>query len=287
MAIFPHFELEGLVPLGLCTMVPIICAAFCRLRIESEAGNLHWERATATSVLSSRFGSEWDLVLALQRLAVGVFILWSIKWKVNSPYRAMIPRKGMKPFGLGGWQACATFTVWNWILMGLYHAVLGVLGVARCTAGNDAVEKAVHVYVWRALWVVFELAFSCCVLVFSSVWLVLIPAAHMQPADMRPAVVSAFYNWFSLAAHNLNLVFMALDLVSNNMEFLHAHFSFILIWGSIYIPFNWAFHAQYGVWFYFFLDHTKQLASWWILSLLIVLYKSFEMGGAICHYLKG
>lgn len=67
--------------------------AIQRIRSAAASGQLMWEvHANAESTLLARGegGQAMDALLAVARLATGVSILWSVKWKVRTMLNARI-----------------------------------------------------------------------------------------------------------------------------------------------------------------------------------------------------
>eukprot|EP00961_Rhodomonas_salina_P006629 90074-Rhodomonas_salina.1 len=66
-----------------------------------------------------------------------------------------------------------------------------------------------------------------------------------------------FFSFWALCFHNLNVVFMGLELAVNALPFRRAHAPFAALYGVCYVCFSWVFHHYTGVWYYFFLDYNR------------------------------
>ena len=53
------------------------------------------------------------------------------------------------------------------------------------------------------------------------------------------ANTSPMFHWAALVMHNLNLVFMFMELALNGMRFVPWHVGFVILYGSSYVFFSW------------------------------------------------
>ena len=116
-------------------------------------------------------------------------------------------------------------------------------------------------------------------LIFLAVWLILLPAAYKSTGtDM------GLFSAPSLAAHNLNFVFMLTEALLNRLCITSYHFIFVFYYGGLYVVFSWIFYAFHHFFFYFFIDWRYPLVligrlSWHLLSPQTVGNSSTERGG--------
>ena len=143
--------------------------------------------------------------------------------------------KLIKRMVLHGFERFSPFTVWCWSLLGLYFFMVSVAGIADIM--NNEILLAItssSPYV-RMCTVLFEVSFSVAFLVSSIVTYVLIPGCEKQGVP-----VDAFYKPFSLLFHNANVVFACLESLINTITFVPSHFVFVVLWGTMYVVFSWA-----------------------------------------------
>uniref|UniRef100_A0A7S0FBS4 Glycerophosphocholine acyltransferase 1 n=1 Tax=Pyrodinium bahamense TaxID=73915 RepID=A0A7S0FBS4_9DINO len=179
----------------------------------------------------------------------------------------------------GGPTAFATFTVWCWSLIGVYGIAAGIVSAlaAAGVQGSSPCAAAAACVVW----VLFEVMFSCAVLVFLVVWLVLIPQAYvMTHTDL------GLLGWQPVSMHNLNLLFMMTEMLLNRLIFVPAHALFAMYYGITYIVFSWLWFAYAGVFFYFFIDWRRPLVVLGYTVLIALVWASFVGGQQLTRWAK-
>lgn len=122
-------------------------------------------------------------------------------------------------------------------------------------------------------WVLFEVCFPIAFLVSSIVTFVLIP--HAKKANLP---TDNFYVIIPLIMHNANILFMALEIIANQIPFSVWHFPFLWIYGIAYCVFSWIWNHYHGYYFYFFLDYTRPGAIVWYIALLSIVGLFFSVG---------
>jgi hypothetical protein len=93
---------------------------------------------------------------------------------------------------------------------------------------------------------------------------VLIPSTRKQGLPL-----STFFCVPAVMMHNLNDAMMAAELLLSNMTFSAWHFPFCMIFGIMYVIFQWKLVQRTNVFYYFFLDYDKPFALLWYIGLLI------------------
>jgi hypothetical protein len=124
-------------------------------------------------------------------------------------------------------------------------------------------------------WVLFEVSFPVGFVVSSIVTFVLIP--HAKRTDMP---TDNFFVIIPILMHNVNIVFMALEIIVNRIPFSLWHFPFILLYGICYGVFSWVFYHYYGFYHYFFLNYDRKGAIYWYIALMVIIGGFFILGYA-------
>jgi len=164
------------------------------------------------------------------------------------------------------------FTVEAWCLQGAY-----LLGATVCSASTlYGLELPFGEWVPTALWMAFEVSFAVAVLVSFIVKYVLIPGVLGKGQS-----VDNFFEIDDLLMHNCNVLFMALELLFNDLPITLGHFPLAALWGLTYVVFSWVWLAWKGVCWYDFLDPTLPNACVVHTVLVSVLGVFFAIGAGI------
>lgn len=173
-----------------------------------------------------------------------------------------------------------TFTFWSWTLIAVYLCLVGLASTLHWAGLKNCDGKWTQVFC-AAMWVLFQTMFSCAILVFLVVWLVLLPFAEiMYHTD------GGMLSWTVLSAHNLNIVFMSVECAFNNMRFNPNHFVFPMYYGLMYVAFSWAWYFHAGVFYYFFIDWRDPLTPIFYLVLIGVILGASRAGIGLSNYMK-
>ena len=161
------------------------------------------------------------------------------------------------------------FTFQAWTLQFVY-----LLGASACSL--DAIfslglplSNAFATFLWMA----YEVSFSVAILTSFIVKYVLIPTMVKKGSS-----VANFFNVEDLLMHNANTLFMALELLFNDLPFILAHFPLAALFGLVYVLFSWAWLASSGCVWYDFLDPTLPKACAIHVALVSVLGVFFAIG---------
>lgn len=175
------------------------------------------------------------------------------------------------------------FTVWCWIIQGCYFTITGVLSLlhADLLDFDPALTEGTKHLMCQVSWVLFELCFSTAFLVTSIVSYVLIPATKK-----RKLPLDNFFMICPLVMHNFNVIFMAVELTLNKLDFAFYHFPYALLYGCIYIVFAWGWFQYKGIFYYFFLDYMRDGALLWHVGLILVLLACFSGGYQAALYVN-
>ncbi len=171
---------------------------------------------------------------------------------------------------LGGCEVLATFTIWTWVLMGLYWLQTSALTGAHLLTGWAPPDAYAAV-----LWVCFEILYAMAWMVFLVCWLVLIPRMKLVGAK---AGLRLMLSGVVLFQHNANLLLMQAELVSSRWTFCGYHSIFCVQFGFIYVVFNWWVHATTGHWIYFFLDYERPAVIPSLMALKLAILGFFRIG---------
>lgn len=158
-------------------------------------------------------------------------------------------------------QRLTTFTVWCWILIGLYS-----LCASLCSFGALFCESCLSEYFLWVTAILFEVSFTFAFLVTSVVTFLLVPAAKAKQLPVK-----MFFTPIPVILHNLNSVFMAIEMVLNRLPVFWTHLSFVQCFGLAYVLFAWLYvYKKLGVFYYFFLDYNRPYAVAWYLGLFLL-----------------
>jgi hypothetical protein len=92
---------------------------------------------------------------------------------------------------------------------------------------------------------------------------VLIPGVRKQGLP-----TTTFFFLPALILHNANNTMMAIELLISNMQFSFWHFPFCMLFGTLYVIFQWVWVQKIGAFYYFFLDYDRPDALVWHVGLL-------------------
>jgi hypothetical protein len=258
-----------------CVGTILVIAAlvgFCHVRDE-RAGKMNWAAMDWKKVSCDRSGR--SVVLALIRLSMSIYAWVTIFIMVTSPVRKL---KGGSP-SLGGPYVLCTFTVWSWTLIAVYLGAAGLSSTLdalgfKPTGGGARLFLCI-------MWVGFEAMFSCAILVFLIVWLVLLPFIYLQTGTD-----GGMLRWVVLSAHNLNLVFMCVECALNSLVFNPSHFVFVLYYGLAYVVFSWIWFCVSGKFYYFFIDWRMPFTPIAYVLLIGIIFGAFVFGRRLSDCMK-
>lgn len=243
-----------LVFLPILLLIPILGlrrANFPKLPLESVA-NSRWKQ----SPLPTR-------VLLLYRIALAVYI-----WLVLA-YATW--HKGR--------ETLYFYTVWNWTLLGVYFtavATVSILWIRNPTLNQPRLARVCQ----GLLSVIFCNAF----VVDVTLWLVLYPTGDQ-------ATKKDLEGFVSVNMHALNLLYLLVELIINDIPHCKADVYYALLWPLVYGSFTWLrilltpgardcfvdgsdprcrVHKEGSgvVWPYFFMDTSKWSSPLWYLALV-------------------
>ena len=178
----------------------------------------------------------------------------------------------LRKISLAGLSRFTTFTVWSWCLQGIYFSFAII-----CTWLPSALPSSQNVILSYFLfwtWVLFEVSLSVSILVSLVVTYVLYPFSVKNNADS-----SILFEWPSLLMHNLNLVFMTIELLINAFPTVDPwHAPYGIFYGMAYVVFAWIWELKGGVFYYFFLNYSHRKAPAFYFGLVAALYVFFFFG---------
>jgi len=241
----------------ICVFLAIVAILHRRC---DRAGSMLWSEVKWHHVTQSAYGGMKPAWMALWRLsfAIYVFVILSIALS-REPVKNIGDKKNTHL--LGGTQVLGTFTMWSWILIGVYGLVTSAASATEA-AGIEVSGKLADA-VACSMWVLFQVMTSVAILIFLVVWCVLVP--------LFPQLLT----FVSLSAHNLNVVFMLTELKINRLSFVHSHVVFSMYYGSLYIIFSWFYCISTGIVYYFFIDWRQAIVLPGYTVLIFVLYASY------------
>uniref|UniRef100_A0A6U4HM95 Uncharacterized protein n=1 Tax=Phaeomonas parva TaxID=124430 RepID=A0A6U4HM95_9STRA len=242
----------------MATVVVVVAACafyvILSLRASVKARRLALAHVLDETVATSRRVSPLAMLLWRSAAAVFIFASYFSGWATSSP-RVKFMR-------------VSTFTCWSWFMMGVYFCVAALATLLHMSGRRlPSMLKA-------TIWAMFEALTPVSILVCLVVWFVLIP---MFQASNNVVALRIMFSWFGLAAHNANVVLMAVELLLNRLSFNDSHMPFVIIYGLVYLAFAMYLWRATGVLFYFFLDYTLPFAWVAYLALLGVIVASFKV----------
>jgi hypothetical protein len=170
------------------------------------------------------------------------------------------------------------FTVWSWVLIGVYFMLACLLYAHSNGIVSIGSESDVKFYV-KAAWVLYEVTFSVSYFISVVVTYILIPT---QRAKGLP--VDRMFEPLPLIMHNANIIFMMIDAILNKIPFVAIHATFAVLYAIAYVVFSWFWmRFGHGIFYYFFLDFDKPFALAWHAALLVALSFFFLLGYYISH----
>jgi hypothetical protein len=213
------------------------------------------------------------LLLRLLRLAVVGGLCVALFTSGEGKTMDLEPPHGIK-FNVKGLARFTTFTSWSWALQGAYFASAAYCSALHLAPGLLGLPSP-SAAVLDVTWVLYEVSLATSMLVTVVVTFVLFPAA----ARLDNTALLLFPD--ALMMHNLNVVFMAAELVLTAVPVQPTHFIFAVLWGSVYVMFSWLWLARTGVVYYFFLDYRKPKAAAMMVGLLIALTMFYFLGWGV------
>lgn len=246
---------------------------------DMELNTITFDQLTSSPYLS-------DEVLLFLRLIM-TSVIWStiifsvfidkVGIKVNVQAREKGKTKFMHIFGFG---RLAFFTWWSWTLEGIYFLLITTLSVIRYSrlSDNQSSSNLISISI-QTTWILFEINFTVASLVSMIVTYVLIPGN--KKADIPTDV---FFQPIALLTHNANIIFMAFEIIFNNLNFSIWHVVYAILYSMSYVLFSWFwFNYGPGVFYYFFLDYARNDSHIWYIGLCSVFAGFFYFGYFISY----
>ena len=163
-----------------------------------------------------------------------------------------------------------TFTVWSWLLQGIYFTLSAYISASHLSLVPLNRELAQSVL--DSTWVLYEVCLSTSILITVVVTFVLFPVAIKAGSEKL-----LLYN-DALLMHNANIIFMVSELILTAVPVNPFHFVFAILWGALYVVFSWFWLGSTGVVYYFFLDYRKPRTALYIIGLIAALSVFYFLG---------
>lgn len=227
-----------------------------------ELTNLTLENIISSNIITNEFLLLFRLISFLI-VVITLFIVIndSIGLKLAIPGRNGI----IKHITLHGYERLSTFTVWSWILIGIYFGLTSYCGILSYFNYKHYISNNILIISW----ILYELSFAVSYLITIVVTFVLIPSAKSRNSH------HVFFTTPSLLMHNANVILMTLDSLLNLLPYLYSHAVFGILYGLCYAIFSWIWFYYRGVFYYFFLDYEFKGAFFWYLGLCFVVFYLF------------
>ena len=170
------------------------------------------------------------------------------------------------------WDRFTMFTVWCWVLQGFYFGLSSYLVLLHNSSSFTLSRNKI---LYCTCVVLYEVSFSLAFLVTSVVTFILIPFGKSKGLP-----VDNFFRPLPLMMHNLNVLFVSLDMILNKINFFAMHFPFVVMIGISYVIFSWYWYHKKGIFYYFFLDYNGPRSVLWHSGLLIAVALFFFAGSS-------
>jgi hypothetical protein len=170
------------------------------------------------------------------------------------------------------WDRFTMFTVWCWVLQGFYFGLSSYLVLLHNTSNFTL---SINKVLYCTCVVLYEVSFSLAFLVTSVVTFILIPFGKSKGLP-----IDNFFRPLPLMMHNLNVLFVSLDMILNKVNFFAMHFPFVVMIGISYVIFSWYWYHKKGIFYYFFLDYNEPRSVLWHSGLLIAVALFFFAGSS-------
>jgi hypothetical protein len=258
----------------------------------TQTQDMQWAILSTDFIGRSHYPVLHPLLLGAIRVSCAVSI-----WVVV--YRMVMDRTGLtltvlnrdntkRAVTLRHWERLTPFTVWSWLLQGVYFTLAGYCSLEAGLhdvwgSGSDGDRLSgplppLPVVAERLVWVLFEVSFPIAFLVSMVVSFVLIPGAKKSHMP-----VDNFFTPLALIMHNFNIWYMAFEFVANQLPFAGWHVSFVLTYALAYAIFSWFWHYYKGIYYYFFLDYERPGAIGWYVGLLLGVSLLYGAGYGCAH----
>lgn len=260
--------------------------AFCAYGIY--AMDMKYGEVGLETVLSSGFLSMDQL--ALVRIICGLCVWSTCLHMLFDPtgltIQVITPHGRAKALRLQGIQRFTAFTQWSWAMQGWYFGLCTILWLLKKYYPMVLLDSSYGLAPFlprlcHALWMMYELSVTMSFMVSSVVTFVLIPQARKKGLP-----IDNYYRPLTLAMHNLNVLFMTIELGVNSFRFCWTHIFVTTIWGFLYILFAWWWYKKMGVFFYFFLDYHNKVAVLFHLGLLSLMSCFYGMCAFVANYVQ-
>lgn len=245
------------------------------------SNDLEWNSIQWSHISSSKLAVVTPFTMGVIRLLFSA-VVWAVASYLyidpNGLDLTILMRNGTtKPVHLQSSERFVMFTVWSWLLQGIYFSLAALYSFSHYIP-LPFIENRL---LMSAVWVLFEVSFPIAFMVSAVVTFVLIPAAVKQKVSVKH-----FYYPASLLMHNANVIFMSIELILNRISFVSTHFPFILLYGIVYIVFTWILYQYKGVYYYFFLDYERKGAIFWYIGLIIGISLFFLFGWFVSQLIE-
>lgn len=217
------------------------------------------EQISRESIISSHLESFSQLSLAIIRAAFAGtiwFAIFSITTDSKGFVATVFTKDGFKEINLKYLSRITAFTVWSFILQGIYFT----LGAYIYFAQADSARLNTLILI------LFEVSYPVSFLVSSVVVYVLIPTAKKKNLD-----ASGFFRIWPCLMHNANVIFMTFEMIFNRLPINLCHLQYGVLWGIVYTIFAWVLYKYKGFYYYFFLDYNRPSAVLWYIGLTVLL----------------
>ena len=181
---------------------------------------------------------------------VAVSLYSSLTDKVPHVFNLMLYKDSKlapKAVPFKGFERLTTFTTQCWMLQGLYFAAAALASLAHL--GGFSLPAPLL----RATHMLFDVCVATAMLVTAVVTFVLIPA-RISRGDA--AGLARMLTWRPMCMHNLNLLFVATEMLFNGLPIVLSHALFPAIFGIQYVLTSWWWLKRTGIVYYPFLDPT-------------------------------
>eukprot|EP01041_Mallomonas_annulata_P001985 gene1985-3862_t len=225
---------------------------------------LSLENTANSTVISPQILGSIRVFMFVAALGIGLYIYFDHPITLTVTVRDGLTKK----VSIKNGDRFAAFTLWCWSLQIIYFGL-----ATSCSIDFLFMKSNISHPLLCLTWVIYEIAFSTAYLVTVVVTFVLIPGGKAKGIP-----VDVFFKTSALCVHNLNIVFILIESLTNQLHFNFWHFPFVLLFGCAYVLFSWIWYSTKGYLFYFFLDYDRKYAELWHLGLIFAVLLFFFVG---------
>ncbi|KAI8907408.1 hypothetical protein EDD86DRAFT_209484 [Gorgonomyces haynaldii] len=159
------------------------------------------------------------------------------------------------------------YTIWSWLCQGVYFTLLTLLSFDQFQSLGEI------------CFIFFELSFGNAMMVTLVSNFILIPNGIKQGHE-----IAIMFSPRVLVFHNLNLVLMAVEILLSDAKFRWDHWPIPILFGCVYVAFQWTVATFKGFFLYFFLNYNFKHIMLSLSLLMLSMGVFFGLGVFVSHH---